>query len=331
MSAFPFTEGCALPVDNDGAALNLCAFDPSEELVWSASGSGMVYSHIVPSIELYSAFRPDTVNFSPAVGLFPNPFGVVCLTHDAVRFYSKGGMALGEIRREELTGIACGCLMSSQSSSTLAVSAYGLEGNAALSIVDLSTATIKASLPLDAGPATIARHEPHSNLLCVSGADGTVLAYDVRGSGARPAGKCVLYPSKNQVVCAMDIAGNSLCASALRSQLGPLGQQEYVFDTSLKTMDIRTMRFSQDIYCAEGAASLRWYFGSTTSSAGMPILAASPSGTLHTLDSRGAMTAPSQLQLSMQQHGEQLICLDIASSSQLLCAGGSQGGICIGV
>ena len=127
-----------------------------------------------------------------------------------------------------------------------------------------------------------------------------MLAYDVRGSGARPAGKCVLYPSKNQVVCAMDIAGNSLCASA-RSQLGPLGQQEYVFDTSLKTMDIRTMRFSQDIYCAEGAASLRWYFGSTTSSAGMPILAASPSGTLHTLDSRGAMTAPSQLQLSMQQ------------------------------
>ena len=68
----------------------------------------MVYSHMAGQSTLFS-LRPDTVNFSPAVGLFPNPFGVVCLTHDAVRFYSKGGMA-PQIRAEELTGIACGCL-----------------------------------------------------------------------------------------------------------------------------------------------------------------------------------------------------------------------------
>ena len=55
MSAFPFTEGCALPVDNDGAALNLCAFDPSEELapVWQPAAW---FIHTWPANQLYSAF-----------------------------------------------------------------------------------------------------------------------------------------------------------------------------------------------------------------------------------------------------------------------------------
>ena len=119
----------------------------------------------------------------------------------------------------------------------------------------------------------------------------------------------------------MDIAGNSLCASALLPQLGPLGQQEYVFDTSLKTMDIRTMRFSQDIYCMR-AASLRWYFGSTTSSAGMPILGRSTSGTLHTLDSRCHDGAEPVAAVDAAARRAAHL-LDIASSSQLLCAGGS--------
>ena len=49
---------------------------------------------------------------------------------------------------------------------------------------------------------------------------------------------------------------STLVASALRSQLGPLGQNEFVFDTSLRTMDLRTMRPAADIYCAQGAMAL---------------------------------------------------------------------------
>ena len=48
------------------------------------------------------------------------------------------------------------------------------------------------------------------------------------------------------------------------NSLGPLGAQEYVFDTGLRTLDLRTMRPSAEIYCAEGAAQLRWFFGTSS-------------------------------------------------------------------
>ena len=43
----------------DEAPISLTAFDPSEELVWSASEMGMVFSHTMPNAEPYSAFRLD--------------------------------------------------------------------------------------------------------------------------------------------------------------------------------------------------------------------------------------------------------------------------------
>ena len=201
-SGVELVEACAVPVTADAAPITLSAFDPSEELVWSASGSGMIYSHCVPSIELYSAFRAD-VHGAPALGLFPNPFGLVALTHDAVRFFSKGGVSHGDIVRcasprlspllllsfaplpaslhpahpsplrlsqvrPELSGAACGCLLASSASTQLAVAAFGND-NPSLSLLDLNTTQITASLKLEA-PATLARLEPHSSLVCLSGA-----------------------------------------------------------------------------------------------------------------------------------------------------------------
>ena len=175
-------EACALPVSNDGAPITILTFDPSEELIFSASGSGMVYAHLIPSMELYSAFQADVNNAgTPAVGMFPNPFGLAALTHDAVRFFSKGGLPLGEIVLDELAGAACGCMIASSSAAQLAVSVYGSEGPA-LSILDLNIACVTTSISLDA-PATLARLEHQTNLLCLAGADGTVATYDVRAGG----------------------------------------------------------------------------------------------------------------------------------------------------
>ena len=82
----------------------------------------------------------------------------------------------------------------------------------------------------------------------------------------------------------MDVNGSTLCASALRSQLGPLGTQELVFSSGLRTLDIRAMRPSADIYCPEGAAAIRWFFDAS----GARVLAATASGQLHLLDASEA-------------------------------------------
>ena len=321
MSASMPVEACVLPLD--GAPIALSCFDPSEELVWSASGSGMVYSHLLPTLEPYSAFRCDE-SMTPAVGLYPNPYGIIVLTHDAVNFFSKGGISQGPpVRRDELAGATCGCLVPSASSTRLAVvSAFDPQAPS-LALLDLNNqAAVASTLSLEA-PYTMALYDASSSLLCLSGADGSVAAYDLRASGSRPAGKCALFPNKTNVVCAMDLQGTTLVASALRAQLGPLGGNEYVFDTYLRTLDLRAMRKATDIFSAAGAMQVKWYFGSGT---GHPqVLAASASGQLSLLDSRGGMTAPTETQLSLPDRGEQLCSLDVSATSQLICAGGSQG------
>ena len=83
-----------IEASRDGAPLHLAVFDPTEELLWTASQAGMVYSHLLPTAEPYSAFRADEQ--MPVVALFPHPFGVITLNHDRVRFFSKGGMKLQE-------------------------------------------------------------------------------------------------------------------------------------------------------------------------------------------------------------------------------------------
>lgn len=83
-----------IEASRDGAPIHLAVFDPTEELLWSASQGGMVYSHLMPTGEPYSAFGADEQ--MPVVALFPHPFGVITLNHDRVRFFSKGGMKLQE-------------------------------------------------------------------------------------------------------------------------------------------------------------------------------------------------------------------------------------------
>ena len=282
-----YNEACVLPLTTDGAPIAMSLFDPSEELIWSASGSGMIYSHLLPTAEPYSAFRVDESGGSPALGLFPNPFGLIALTHDTVRFFTKGGLSQAEVRLEQLQGNTCGCLTPSSSSARLAiVSAYNPEAPT-LSLLDLTTATIATSLAIDM-PATLARYEQHSSLLLLSGADGSVSAYDLRAGGTKPAGRCTLFPSKANIVCDFDVAGSALCASALRSQLGPLGSPEFAFDTTMRTLDLRTMRPTAEVFFGLGAMRVKWYFGG-----GAPrILAASASGELHLLEARAAAITP---------------------------------------
>lgn len=72
------------------APLHLAHFDPTEELLWTASQAGMVYAHHMPSGEPHVAFPADGRG-TPCVGLFPYPFGLVTLGFECVRFFSKGG------------------------------------------------------------------------------------------------------------------------------------------------------------------------------------------------------------------------------------------------
>ena len=234
-------------------------------------------------------------------------------------------MKVSDVELPEVLCATCGCLLPSQS--RLAVVSTYEPSKPCLTVLDLNTAQVATKLDLDV-PATLARYDPHASMICLSGGDGTVAVFDVRAGRGKPAGRCPLFPSKNQMVCSLDLAGNTICASALRSQLGPLGTQDLVFDTSLRTLDIRSMRPSgSGIYCAEGAASLRWFYGS----AGPPqILAGAPSGHLQLLDSSGTMGEPDETMLSLSQRGEQLLSLDVSATSQLICAGGANGSLTIG-
>ena len=244
-----------LPLDPDGAPITHACFDPTEELVWCASGSGMIYSHMLPMVEPYSAFRCDPRSGAVPTGIFPNPYGLIAVSQAGVHFFTKGGMKVSDVELPEVLCATCGCLLPSQS--RLAVVSTYEPSKPCLTVLDLNSAQVATKLDLDV-PATLARYDPHASMICLSGGDGTVAVFDVRAGRGKPAGRCPLFPSKNQVVCSLDLAGNTICASALRSQLGPLGTQDLVFDTSLRTLDIRSMRPSgSGIYCAEGAASLR--------------------------------------------------------------------------
>jgi hypothetical protein len=319
-----FAEGCCLPLTEatTGGPLTLTSFDPSEELIWSASGAGMVYSHLLPTAEPYSAFRIDAAH-TPPLGIFPNPFGLVALTHDAVRIFSKGGMQHAEVRRDAMLGATCGCLCPSHSSTKLAVVAqYDPDAETQLSLLDLGTAEIASSVTLDSA-ATLARYEPRSSLLCLSGRDGTVRSYDMRAAGARPVGTCTLFPSKAHVICDFDMMGQTLVASALRSRLGPMGQNEFTLDTTLKTLDLRSMRPTADIFTTGGACALKWCYGDGASPP--KIIAAAPSGHLSLHDASGSMAAPIELELELSHRGAQLTSLDVCASEQMVAAADAMG------
>ena len=96
-----------IEASRDGAPIHLAVFDPTEELLWSASQAGMVYSHLLPTAEPYSAFRADEQ--MPVVALFPHPFGVITPNHDRVRFFSWAALRnpSGSSSALELRGRPC--------------------------------------------------------------------------------------------------------------------------------------------------------------------------------------------------------------------------------
>ena len=209
-----FSEACVLPLTNDGAPISMTLFDPSEELIWSVSGSGMIYSHMLPTAEPYSAFRADAAGGAPVLGLFPNPYGVIALMPDSVRFFAKGGMQQADVRLPELQENTCGCLTSSSSSAKLAIVSAFNPVQPTLSLLDLTTATITARLQLSLdAPPSLARYDEQMRVLLLSGADGNVSAYDLRAGGAKPAGSCPLFRGKQSVVCDFDVAGSAVVAS----------------------------------------------------------------------------------------------------------------------
>ena len=85
----PWTQQGQL--ETNGLPLSTVAFDPAEELMWCANSTGQVASFTLPTGELYSSFHVDDVP-APAAGVFPYPYGVVAVAHDAVRFFAKGGL-----------------------------------------------------------------------------------------------------------------------------------------------------------------------------------------------------------------------------------------------
>ena len=271
------------------APLHLVGFDPGEELLWSASQAGMVYAHLMLSGAPHVAFRTDR-EMSPAVAVFPHSSGLVTLTYAAAHFISRGGVELAEVRHESLGVLSAGVMCASGRTPAVALcgagTADGTEGSGpSLALMDLSTAQLTVQLPLEIVP-TVARWEGRSGLLVLGGGDGLARVFDVR-SGVKAVGAAPLFP--RGVIHDLDVQDNSLAASALRAQLGPLGHDEYVFDSNLRTADLRQLsRPGAQLFFAPGAAALRWR-GSASS-----LLVASPAGGLQRLDPRGGMTAPSE-------------------------------------
>jgi hypothetical protein len=183
---------------------------------------------------------------------------------------------------------------------------------------------VAASLVLELPAGHILRGEARASVLAAGGVDGTLRIFDVRAATLKPAATHCLFP--RGVVCDFDAGGYSLAASSLRQQLNPFGQQELACDPTLRSVDLRSTRRGQtnDFFFAPGAAALRWHPLSPTS-----LLAASPGGALQTLDARGGMTAPHELQTSVGERGAQLLSLGVASSGHLIATADSHGALCV--
>ncbi|EOD31589.1 hypothetical protein EMIHUDRAFT_231780 [Emiliania huxleyi CCMP1516] len=276
------------------APLHLVGFDPGEELLWSASQAGMVYAHLMLSGAPHVAFRTDR-EMSPAVAVFPHSSGLVTLTYAAAHFISRGGVELAEVRHESLGVLSAGVMCASGRTPAVALcgagTADGTEGSGpSLALMDLSTAQLTVQLPLEIVP-TVARWEGRSGLLVLGGGDGLARVFDVR-SGVKAVGAAPLFP--RGVIHDLDVQDNSLAASALRAQLGPLGHDEYVFDSNLRTADLRQLsRPGAQLFFAPG------------------------------------MTAPSEVATGAAHRGGQLCALSLSSSGLLVAASDSTG--CIDV
>ena len=309
---------------SDGAPIHLAAFDPSEELLWSAS-QGMVYGHLMPSGEAYAAFCAD--DEMPIVGIYPHPFGVIALTHNRVRFFGKGGMRMQEARDEQLGGVCAGTFVAGDTAPYLACAMAPTHGGKpSLGLVDLNTARMASVVQLES-TVSVMCYEPSLHALIAGGADGTVSIFDVRTS-ARAAGRATVF--SRGMVRDMDCSGHTLAAAGLFSRLGPLGQQEFTYDSSLHTLDLRKYagkyRPGPDIQFAPGTAQLRWH--PTMSNT---VIAASPEGLLQTLDAVAYKGAPSQLRIeAVAEDGAQVCSLAVAPTAQLVAIGDSHGSLHIG-
>ena len=131
------------------APISLAAFDPAEELLWSAS-QGMVYGHLMPTAEPYAAFCVD--NEQPVVGIYPHPFGVIALTPNRVRFFAKGGMRLQEAQAEQLQAVCGGAMVAGESAPYLACAMAPPEEPPRLGLVDLTSCARVAAAGTSHGP-----------------------------------------------------------------------------------------------------------------------------------------------------------------------------------
>lgn len=248
-----FYEMGQLPLA-EGSPVVLSAFDPSEELIWSATQHGTIFSHLLPDALPYSAFPLDKTR-SPAVGIFPNPYGLMALSHDCVHFFSKGGVPQVEVHNNDLFGATCGCLAPMSASTMLAIgTSYETPS---LLMLDVQTGQVVSNRPLDSPPST-ARYEPLSSLVCLGCADGTIAVFDVR-TQPKPTSKVHVLRGKTNVICDFDVMCNSIAVSSLRSQLGPYGQNEFVFEPNLRTFDLRSHRQGVDVFSLGGAMRLKWH------------------------------------------------------------------------
>ena len=118
--------------------------------------------------------------------------------------------------------------------------------------------------------------------------------------------------------------GHTLVACSLRSQLGPMGQNEFVCDSGLRTLDLRApSRAGANLHFAPGAARLAWHPAEHSS-----VIVASPGGALQQLDARGHFTAPEQLLIEpLAEGGAQLLSFAVSSTAQLIACGDSEGSI----
>ena len=133
-----------------GAPVQLCVFDPAEELLWCGGPSALVRSYLMPHGTPHAAFPADSRR-SPTLGVFPYQYGVVALATDAVTYFSKGGLTQAEVRTPELAHACSGVLAETSSAAFLAVAIAGdahatgdagVERKHALSLLDLSTTQV---------------------------------------------------------------------------------------------------------------------------------------------------------------------------------------------
>lgn len=124
----------------------------SVHLFWAYlwSHQGHIIGYHAADMAKYSCWR---AHYDDVVQLLPNEKGLVSISTDNIRYYSREGKLQLSFSKEQLTDLSC-CVWSNANRSAFAV---GSHQHAILSIFDLRRGRIMKEVPLDSTASCMSR------------------------------------------------------------------------------------------------------------------------------------------------------------------------------